>query len=79
MIAPQVTKYSDKYDAYYAAREDGTLAEKFPEYILMRHECNQNPYATTVYEPATGKMVANQDSARLMLTQSTLSSCSRSM
>lgn len=62
VIAPQVTKYSDKYDAYYAAREDGTLAEKFPEYILMRHECNQNPYATTVYEPATGKMVANQDS-----------------
>lgn len=62
VIAPQVTKYSDKYEAYYAARAEGKLAEKFPEYILMRHECNQNPYATTVYEPATGKMVANQDS-----------------
>lgn len=62
VIAPQITKYSDKYDEYYAARADGTLAEKFPEYILMRHECNQNPYAITVFEPATGKMVANQDS-----------------
>ena len=62
VIVPQVTKYSEKYDAYYAARADGTLAEKFPEHILMRHECNQNPYATTVFEPATGKMVANQDS-----------------
>lgn len=62
VIAPQITKYSDKYDEYYAARADGTLAEKFPEYILMRHECNQNPYAITVFEPATGNMVANQDS-----------------
>lgn len=62
VIVPQVTKYSEKYDAYYAARADGTLAEKFPEHILMRHECNQNPYATTVFEPATGNMVANQDS-----------------
>ncbi|MBQ8530521.1 MAG: RagB/SusD family nutrient uptake outer membrane protein [Parabacteroides sp.] len=62
VIAPQVTKYSEKFAAYEVARTDGTIAEKFPEHILMRHECNQNPYATTVYEPATGKMVANQDS-----------------
>lgn len=62
VIAPQVTKYSDKFEAYEAARADGTFGEKFPEYILMNHECNQNPYATLVYEATTGKMVANQDS-----------------
>lgn len=38
------------------------IPEKYPDYITLGYEFNPSPYANTVYEVSTGKMVVNTDS-----------------
>lgn len=61
-IQPFKTKYSADYAEYEQSKKDGTFPEKYPDYITLGYEFNPSPYANTVYEVSTGKMVVNTDS-----------------
>ena len=61
-IQPFKTKYSSDYADYEASKKDGTFPEKYPDYITLGYEFNPSPYANTVYEVSSGKMVVNTDS-----------------
>jgi SusD family. len=61
-IQPYKTKYSKDLAEYEQAKKDGTFAEKFPDYITLGYEYNPSPYANTVYEVKSKKMVLNNDS-----------------
>ena len=61
-IQPFKTKYSKDYAEYTQSKIDGTFPKKYPDYITLGYEYNPNPYATTVYEVSSGKMVLNNDS-----------------
>ncbi len=60
-IQPFKTKYSSDYAEYELSKTDGTFPSKYPNYIMLGYEYNPNPYANTVYEVASGKMVLNND------------------
>ena len=49
-------------------KNDGTFPEKYPDYITLGYEFNPSPYANTVYEVSTGKMVVNTDSKSIEST-----------
>ena len=61
-IQPFKTKYSEDYEEYEASKLDGTFPSKYPDYITLGYEYNNSPYANTVYEVKSGKMVVNTDS-----------------
>ena len=61
-IQPFKTKYSEDYAEYEQSKIDGTFPEKYSDYITLGYEYNPNPYATTVYEVASGQMVKTSDS-----------------
>lgn len=61
-IQPYKTKYSKDFAEYEASKLDGTFPQKYPDYITLGYEYNNSPYATTVYEVKSGKMVLNNDS-----------------
>ena len=61
-IQPFKTKYSADFDEYEQSKLDGTFPEKYPDYITLGYEYNPSPYATKVYEVASGQMVATNDS-----------------
>jgi len=61
-IQPFKTKYSSDYAEYEASKKEGTFPEKYRDYITLGYEYNPSPYATKVYEVATGNMVSNNDS-----------------
>lgn len=61
-IQPFKTKYSKDYAEYEQSKVDGTFPSKYPDYITLGYEYNPSPYATTVYQVSSGKMVLNNDS-----------------
>ena len=61
-IQPFMSKYSEDFEAYQQARIDGTLPEKFPDYITLGYEYNNSPYANRVFEVKSGNLVVNTDS-----------------
>lgn len=61
-IQPFKTKFSSDYAEYEQSKVDQTFPQKYPDYITLGYEYNPSPYAITVYEASTGKMVKNVDS-----------------
>lgn len=61
-IQPFKTKGAKDYAEYEQSKIDKTFPEKYPDYITLGYEFNPSPYATKVYEVATGQMVSNTDS-----------------
>ena len=61
-IFPQKTKASPDFAEYEASRYDGTMPDKYPDHFYGDVECNQNPYATRVYNKKKGACDVNSDS-----------------
>ncbi len=67
-IQPFKTPYSPDYEEYLKAREDGTFAEKYPDYLFIGTvEFTPNPYVTTVFDARTKKLVTTSDTKATQL------------
>ena len=67
-IQPFKTPYSPDYEAYQKAKEDGTFAEKYPDYLFIGMiEFTPNPYVTKIYDARTKKMITTSDTKATQL------------
>ena len=67
-IQPFKTPYSPDYAEYMAAREDGTFAQKYPDYLFIGLvEYTPNPYITKVFDARKGTLVTTSDTKATQL------------
>jgi len=67
-IQPFKTPYSPDYEDYLKAREDGTFAEKYPDYLFIGMvEFTPNPYVTKVFDARKKALVTTSDTKATQL------------